>query len=214
MPLVGSPPRPHRSAKPDDAQHRRARSASSGTPTGRAAARRGPSRPWSSIDRRRPAVAPVPRPPLVVDLHDVDDGLAQHDDHQRGHERHRGQPLAGPDQLHRVQGRRRSRTRSRPNSSTLDQADEVYNQVVVKLAATRSALSATQTSIEATKAKVTTERASLAKDAVRSYIGDTSGEAIAGSSRPRQRIADQALYEQVGAGNVVADLRRVQRRPA
>jgi peptidoglycan DL-endopeptidase CwlO len=93
----------------------------------------------------------------------------------------------------------------------LDQADEHYDQIAVELTSTRAALAATQASIRAAKAKLTTERAHLAKDAVRSYIGDTSADAVASLfSAPTSGSQTRSLYEQVGVGNVVVDVKKVQ----
>jgi cell wall-associated NlpC family hydrolase len=93
----------------------------------------------------------------------------------------------------------------------LDQADEHYNQMAVNLTATRNALSSTQASIRATKAKLTSERNHLANDAVRGYIGDTSADAVASLfASPTSGSQTKALYEQVGVGNVVDDVRRVE----
>ena len=93
----------------------------------------------------------------------------------------------------------------------LDQDDEHYDQLSVNLTATRTALSSTQASIRVAKAKLTSERTHLAKDAVQSYIGDTSGNAVASLfAAPSSGSQTRALYEQVGVGNVVVDVKRVQ----
>ncbi|MGA8726890.1 MAG: NlpC/P60 family protein [Acidimicrobiales bacterium] len=93
----------------------------------------------------------------------------------------------------------------------LDQDDEHYDQLSVNLTSTRAALSSTQASIRVAKAKLTSERTHLAKDAVQSYIGDTSGNAVASLfAAPTSGSQTRTLYEQVGVGNVVVDVKRVQ----
>jgi cell wall-associated NlpC family hydrolase len=94
---------------------------------------------------------------------------------------------------------------------TLDQADEQYNQAVVNLTATRSALQATTASINAARAKLVTDRSNLRNAAIRSYISATSTEAVAQIfASPSSSSQTQYLYEELGAGNVAAEVAKVK----
>jgi peptidoglycan DL-endopeptidase RipA len=93
----------------------------------------------------------------------------------------------------------------------LDRADEQYNQAVVNLTATESALQATTASINAARAKLVTDRSHLRDAAIQSYIGATSTEAVAQIfAAPSSASQTQYLYEKLGAGNVAAEVAKVK----
>ena len=68
--------------------------------------------------------------------------------------------------------------------NALDRADEQYNQSVVDLTSTRTALQATEASPSPpSRSKLATERSQLRDDAVQAYIDDTSSAAVAAALR-------------------------------
>ncbi len=95
--------------------------------------------------------------------------------------------------------------------ATLDQADEQYNQAVVNLDSTETALQTSSTSIAQARTELVTEKARLKADAIDSYVSDTSSTAVASLfSAASSEDQTRDLYEQIGVGNVAADLDRVQ----
>ncbi len=95
--------------------------------------------------------------------------------------------------------------------STLDEADELYNQSVVNLDGTRSALEATQISLTTLQDKLMSERAHLRHDAIENYIDNSTGSAMAQLfSAPTTGSQIRDLYEGVGAGDVTATLDQIQ----
>ena len=95
--------------------------------------------------------------------------------------------------------------------TALDAADEQYNQAVINLDSTEAALQSTTTSISAARTRLVGEKARLKADAVNSYVSNTSSTAAAALfSAPNGEDQTRNLYEQIGAGNVAADVARVQ----
>ncbi len=93
----------------------------------------------------------------------------------------------------------------------LDEADEQYNEDVVNLTTTKSELAATQSSIEAAKSRLDQERDRLRRVAIESYVGSSSSDAIAELfASPNSDSQTRYLYEQLGAGNVVAVVEQVK----
>jgi len=94
---------------------------------------------------------------------------------------------------------------------TLDQADERYNQSVVNLDSTRTALQETSASIAAVQAKLVTERDNLRNDAIQDYISNSSSTAVAEIfSAPTTGTQIRNVYQKIGAGDVALDVARVQ----
>jgi peptidoglycan DL-endopeptidase CwlO len=95
--------------------------------------------------------------------------------------------------------------------SVLDQTDEQYNQTEVDLTSTRASLQATTASLNAAKSKLATERAQLRQDAVESYVNGTSSVAVSEMfAAPTDESQTGDLYQAIGAGDVAADVARVQ----
>jgi len=96
--------------------------------------------------------------------------------------------------------------------STLDEADEQYNQATVDLASTQSELQATAASIAAARSQLSSQKAELRRDAVRSYVDDTSSQAVASLfAAANSQAQTRQLYEQIGVANVAAVVAQVQR---
>jgi cell wall-associated NlpC family hydrolase len=94
--------------------------------------------------------------------------------------------------------------------ATLDEADELYNQAAVKLAATQTALQSTTASVAAAKATLAKDQAQLRKDAIDTYVSGTSSSGLAqifSSPTSGQQVTN--LYSGIGADRVEADVAQV-----
>ncbi len=95
--------------------------------------------------------------------------------------------------------------------ATLGTASEAYDRAVVQLGATKSALAATASSLQTQRVRLDAARAVLRTDVVRSYVSGTSQEAVSRLfASPTGPDQTRALYQQVGIGDLAAEVARVQ----
>ena len=93
----------------------------------------------------------------------------------------------------------------------LSAQDELYNQATVRLQATQNALVTTNASIAATTSRLASDRRQLTRDAVKSYLYDSSSTGIATIfSSPSSDTEVRGTYTQIVVGNVHRDVARVQ----
>jgi len=93
----------------------------------------------------------------------------------------------------------------------LSAEDELYNQATVRLQATQNALVTTNASIAATTSRLASDRRQLTRDAVKSYLYDSSSTGIASIfSSPSSDAEVRGTYTQIVVGNVHRDVARVE----
>ncbi len=93
----------------------------------------------------------------------------------------------------------------------LDQTDEQYNQAVVNLAQTQASLQTTSASLSTTRSELESARARLRTEAIGAYESDSTSQAVASLfAAPSGAAQTRGVYEGIGAGDLAADVARVQ----
>ncbi len=93
----------------------------------------------------------------------------------------------------------------------LDAADEAYNQAVVNLTATQSALSTTTAALAATRTKLDAARRTLRNDVIAAYTNGSSDEAVAALfAAPSGGDQTRTIYEHLGIADLAAEVAAVR----
>ncbi len=93
----------------------------------------------------------------------------------------------------------------------LDQTDEEYNQAVVNLTQTQTSLQTTTASLDAAKSELAGARARLRVEAIGAYENDSAASAVASLfAAPDSTAQTRSVYQRIDAGNLAADVARVQ----
>ena len=94
---------------------------------------------------------------------------------------------------------------------TLDAADEAYNQAVIRLQSTQTALATTAASLAAQRAKLDAAQNVLRQDVIRSYTTGASSEAASRLfASPTGASQTRDIYQHLGIGNLAAEVAKVR----
>jgi cell wall-associated NlpC family hydrolase len=94
----------------------------------------------------------------------------------------------------------------------LDSASEAYDRSIVELDTTKSELAATTASLAAERTRLDAARSVLRGDVIEAYVDGTASQAVARLfAAPSGGSQTQALYEQIGVGDLSQEVSRVQR---
>ncbi len=95
--------------------------------------------------------------------------------------------------------------------ATLDAASEAYDRSIVELDATKAELASTTASLGVERSRLDSARSVLRQDVIESYVDDSASEAVARIfAAPSGAAQTRTLYEQIGVGDLSAEVARVQ----